>query len=104
MLTIINTALVQNSLTIIIMKYRNRSISEPFMINCSNLSLAAKMEPATASFFSPVSRSLTRGRICWKQEDRALMGFQFWEKDKYDIIYSMLEISVGDSPCNLDVP
>ena len=75
------------------------------MINCNNLSFAAKIEPATASFFSPVSKSLTRGRICWKQEARALMGFQFWGATHFRHSQNFHgEFSLLPSPYNPDDP
>ena len=62
------------------------------MMSCSSLSLAASTEPApapaaapapapgAASFLSPVRRSRTSGRICWKHASRARCGFQFCNK------------------------
>ena len=59
-------------------------------MSCSSLSLAASTEPAPApavapapgdaSFLSPVRRSRTSGRICWKHASRARCGFQFCNK------------------------
>ena len=61
-------------------------------MSCSSLSLAASTEPApapaaapapapgAASFLSPVRRSRTSGRICWKHASRARCGFQFCNK------------------------